>query len=369
MNDLVIFDHPDFGKVRVVQQNSEPWFVASDVARMLGYKVPKDAIRQHCKSPGTAVIHRGTSGGNPNVTIIPERDVYRLISRSKLPAAERFEEWVFGVVLPQIRKTGMYSAVPELTGYYAEKTRAVAAIFREQQHLLASKIDSPWEAEFWYGFFAYAENMAHKSDSGVCSLGARMGIAQTRNDNPYEPNKIDAFEMPSMKVYFKTMPPKVQREYVWEVAPQVLVSERLSLNRPMVNRRVDIIGQLVRSPLLKRKNGSSQRVKLLYVELDGKNYHSQDDRFRGDRLVDRISLVQGAATARYTYSDFQNSKETVYEELFGVMVRLILQDLKKTEIVPRIFSWTFRDPEEISSFHSVAIQELPLFKPAQAAGQ
>lgn len=71
--------------------------MARDVALVLGYARPNDAVAAHCKAPetfnlrGSTVNHRTTSGGNPNVTIIPERDVYRLIMRSKLPAAEKFE--------------------------------------------------------------------------------------------------------------------------------------------------------------------------------------------------------------------------------------------------------------------------------------
>lgn len=93
--------------VRVVMHDGEPWFVANDVARLLGYAVPKDAVAAHCKG---AVKRRlpTQQGGSQEMAIIPERDVYRLIMRSKLPAAERFEEWVVGEVLPTIRKTGGY---------------------------------------------------------------------------------------------------------------------------------------------------------------------------------------------------------------------------------------------------------------------
>jgi prophage antirepressor-like protein len=106
--------HPVTGEtVRTIKgPDGEPWFVAKDVAGVLGYSRTNDAVREHCKCPETfnlnsTVNHRGIRG-NPNVAIIPERDVYRLILRSKLPQAEAFEEWVVGEVLPMIRKTGMY---------------------------------------------------------------------------------------------------------------------------------------------------------------------------------------------------------------------------------------------------------------------
>lgn len=95
-------------EVRVLlDEDGEPWFVAKDVADVLGYSNSRDAISKHCKAMDTVAFRDGTSG-NPNITIIPERDVYRLIMRSKLPSAERFEEWVVGEVLPSIRKTGAY---------------------------------------------------------------------------------------------------------------------------------------------------------------------------------------------------------------------------------------------------------------------
>ena len=87
--------------------DGEPWFVGKDVAEVLGYARPNDALQQHCKG---AVKRRplSTPGGTQEVRIISEPDMLRLIVGSKLPAAEAFERWVFEEVLPSIRKTGAY---------------------------------------------------------------------------------------------------------------------------------------------------------------------------------------------------------------------------------------------------------------------
>ncbi|MDO1495784.1 transporter [Pseudomonas putida] len=95
--------------VRVVLIEGEPWFSARDVAEGLGYSNPQKAVRDHCKGPRPVGVNDSFTLG-PSANIIPERDVYRLVMRSKLPQAERFEEWVVSEVLPSIRKTGGYTA-------------------------------------------------------------------------------------------------------------------------------------------------------------------------------------------------------------------------------------------------------------------
>jgi anti-repressor protein len=109
MNDKIVPFEFEHRQVRVIDQAGEPWFFAKDVCDALGYVNSRDAIARHCKASDTVVIRDGIPG-NPNVTIIPERDVYRLIMRSNLPAAEAFEELVVGTILPPIRKTGRYEA-------------------------------------------------------------------------------------------------------------------------------------------------------------------------------------------------------------------------------------------------------------------
>ena len=109
MNELKIFENPEFGKVRMMVINNEPYFVGKDVAEMLGYTNTNKALSDHCKGVTKCYIPHPQGNSTLEVNIIPERDVYRLIMRSKLPSAERFEEWVVGEVLPAIRKTGSYS--------------------------------------------------------------------------------------------------------------------------------------------------------------------------------------------------------------------------------------------------------------------
>ncbi|WP_175787555.1 phage antirepressor [Burkholderia anthina] len=116
----------DASVIRVIPIEGEPWFVARDVATVLGYADPTNAIKLHCR--GVAKYHPLQTPGGPQQTrLIPERDVYRLVMRSKLPAAERFEEWVVGEVLPSIRKTGAYIATAVALPNFSDPVAAARA--------------------------------------------------------------------------------------------------------------------------------------------------------------------------------------------------------------------------------------------------
>lgn len=109
--NLQIFNNEEFGKIRTVKKNDVVYFAGSDVAKALGYAIPHKAVQTHCK--GVLKWNIPTDSGNQDVLFITEGDVYRLIMKSKLPSAERFESWVMDEVLPSIRKNGGYIAGQE----------------------------------------------------------------------------------------------------------------------------------------------------------------------------------------------------------------------------------------------------------------
>ena len=98
MNDLTIFNSNEFGEIRTVTIDGKPYFVATDVATALGYVNPRKAVNDHCK--GVTKRDTPTSSGVQQMSYINEGDLYRLIMKSKLPAAEKFESWVVDEVLP-----------------------------------------------------------------------------------------------------------------------------------------------------------------------------------------------------------------------------------------------------------------------------
>lgn len=109
MNDLAIFENPEFGHIRGLKIEGEPWFVGKDVAAALGYSDTAQAIRKHIDDEDKGVVESTTPGGKQNITIINESGLYSLMLKSKLPGAKKFKRWVTSEVLPSIRKTGTYS--------------------------------------------------------------------------------------------------------------------------------------------------------------------------------------------------------------------------------------------------------------------
>ena len=110
MNQLEIFRNREFGEIRTVTVDGEPWFVGKDIAEALGYSNTRDALATHVmdEDKNTVVISDGKKRGNPNQIIINESGLYALIFGSKLESAKRFKHWVTSEVLPQIRTTGTY---------------------------------------------------------------------------------------------------------------------------------------------------------------------------------------------------------------------------------------------------------------------
>ena len=122
MNELQLFNNPEFGAIRAIEVNGEPWFVGRDVAQALGYKEPTKAAREKVDPEDRGVSKIDTPSGEQEMTIINESGLYSLVLSSKLPGAKKFKRWVTSEVLPTIRKTGGY----QLPKDYPSALRALA---------------------------------------------------------------------------------------------------------------------------------------------------------------------------------------------------------------------------------------------------
>ena len=114
MNEIAIFKSPEFGAIRTLTIDGEPWFVGKDVAERLGYSNPRDALSKHADAEDKGVAKCDTPSGAQEMTIINESGLYSLVLSSKLPTAKAFKRWVTSEVIPAIRKHGGYLAPEKL---------------------------------------------------------------------------------------------------------------------------------------------------------------------------------------------------------------------------------------------------------------
>ena len=111
MNELQIFNSKEFGEIRTILINNEPWFIGKDVATALGYSNTRDALMAHVEEEDKGVVKCDTPGGKQDMVAVNESGLYALIFGSKLSDAKKFKQWVTTEVLPSIRKTGGYGKV------------------------------------------------------------------------------------------------------------------------------------------------------------------------------------------------------------------------------------------------------------------
>lgn len=125
MNELKIFNNPDFGELRTVEIGGELWFAGKDVAVALGYSVARKAIYDHVDDEDKRGFQIGTPSGAQEMTIINESGLYSLVLSSKLPTAKKFKRWVTSEVLPSIRKHGMYATTETVENMLADPDTAI----------------------------------------------------------------------------------------------------------------------------------------------------------------------------------------------------------------------------------------------------
>lgn len=197
MNELQIFNNVEFGDVRMTEIDGKPYFVATDIAMALGYATPRDAIARHCK--GVVKRDTPTSGGVQSLSYIGEGDLYRLIMKSKLPNAEKFESWVMDEVLPSIRKHGVY-AVDELLDNPELAIKAFTALKEEREKNKALQADNERMKPKEEFFDAVADSKTAISMNEVAKVLSIKGYGR---NNLFEflrsHNILDRFNVPYQK--------------------------------------------------------------------------------------------------------------------------------------------------------------------------
>ena len=130
MSEIQVFNNPEFGEIRTMELNGEPYFVGKEVAAILGYTNPRKAIADHVDAEDKGVTKCDTLGGTQDMTIINESGLYSLVLSSKLPGVKRFKRWVTSEVLPSIRRNGGYIEGQEAMS--AEELMAKALVVAQQ---------------------------------------------------------------------------------------------------------------------------------------------------------------------------------------------------------------------------------------------
>lgn len=183
-NEIKIFENEEFGSVRTMKINGEPWFVGKDVATILGYAKPENAIANHVDDEDkTTTLIQGTgSNYKSNAVIINESGLYSLILSSKLPNAKKFKRWVTSEVLPAIRKTGSYYIQSKPDSYTIEDPAARARRWAEEyeeKKALEAKIEEQKP------LVEYAEHIQASKDvidmKSMAKLASKNGIKIGRN--------------------------------------------------------------------------------------------------------------------------------------------------------------------------------------------
>ncbi len=150
MSELQIFQNSEFGEIRTIEREGEPWFVGKDVAAALGYSNTKDALSRHVdtedKYQGEGVAFPDPHGVLQYPTIINESGLYSLVLSSKLPTAKKFKRWVTSEVIPSIRKHGMYATQSTVEQMLADPDTAIRLLNeikseREQRKALQKQIE------------------------------------------------------------------------------------------------------------------------------------------------------------------------------------------------------------------------------------
>ena len=174
MNELTIFENPEFGAIRTVKLDGEPWLVGKDVAEALGYTNPRKALIDHVDDEDKGVTKCYTPGGDQDMTIINESGLYSLVLSSKLPTARKFRRWVTSEILPSIRKTGGYNLPKD----YPSALRALADTEEKRLALLAENEAQRQVIADFEPVWQYVDTILHSKGSLATSqIAADYGIS------------------------------------------------------------------------------------------------------------------------------------------------------------------------------------------------
>lgn len=183
MNGLVSFQYQSTSEVRTVVIDGEPWFVGTDVARILGYANPSDALGRidaDDRRTATLALSEGSREVTRDRTLVNESGVFFLIFGSSLPDAVAFRRWITGTVLPEIRRTGSYNATPALPQTYSEALRALADEFEAHEITKTRVTELEAPASAWDRLAASGGDWSVQEAAGILARDPSIAIGRQR---------------------------------------------------------------------------------------------------------------------------------------------------------------------------------------------
>ena len=241
MNDLQIFSNSEFGDVGVLVIEGREYFPATHCASVLGYNNPHKAVRDHCK--GVTIRSVPTNGGIQPVNYITESDLFRLITNSKLPAAEKFESWIFEEVLPTIRKHGAYLTPEKIEEALTDpdviiKLATQLKQERESRKALENTVKQLEPKAEFFDQVADSKDAIQIGDAAKvlnCGIGRNKLFAQLRDEKVLMSNNIP-YQQYIDRGYFRTI------EQKW-VTPDG--ETRISIKTLVYQKGLDFIRRLL----------------------------------------------------------------------------------------------------------------------------
>lgn len=217
-NEIQIFENVEFGKVRTMVINDEPWFVGKDVAKALGYGIGKslaNAVANHVCDEDKGVTEMMTPGGRQNVVIINESGLYSLIFGSKLESAQKFKKWVTSEVLPSIRRTGSFFVQPKFNvpTTFAEALR-LAADQQEKIEAQAKQLEEQKPKVEFFDTVADSKTAISMNDVakvlGIKGMGRNNLFEFLRNEKILMSNNVP-FQIYVDRGYFRVIEQKYMK--------------------------------------------------------------------------------------------------------------------------------------------------------------
>ncbi len=182
MNELTVFNNEEFGEIRTITIDGEPWFVAADVCRALEIGNPTDATHRLDADEKmiTLVSIEGNRRGNPNMTVVNEPGLYTLILSSRKPEAKAFKRWITHDIIPTIRKTGGYvnDAAQFIDSYFGQldsaQKHALTMIFNESKRMTAQLKEQAPKVDFYDTF------VSPNKCTGLRDTAKELGISERK---------------------------------------------------------------------------------------------------------------------------------------------------------------------------------------------